>query len=207
MSSALLLGLALGVRHAFDPDHLAAVSTFVAGTRQPWRAGWIGASWALGHGAMLLAVGVLALAINAVVPASLVRGAEAAAGGLLILLGAANLSSLFRAPRPDAAPPRALRRAGLVGLVHGLAGSGVLAIVASSSLPDPAAVLTFLLAFALGTLAAMVACSALIGAPFALLRRDRRSRRALVATAGLLSIAIGVALLTSLLGPAAPSVA
>jgi len=48
---ALFVALLLGLRHASDPDHLAAVSTLIAsdpedGTR---RAGRLGLAWGAGH--------------------------------------------------------------------------------------------------------------------------------------------------------------
>ena len=56
----LLLGaLGFGVAHAFEPDHMAAVSTFVAGRPKPRQAARFGVAWALGHGLSLLLIGSL----------------------------------------------------------------------------------------------------------------------------------------------------
>ncbi len=64
----LLLGLLLGVRHAFDPDHLVAVTTIVSSYRNPLRAIWIGISWGLGHTTTLLLIGVLILFLKITLP-------------------------------------------------------------------------------------------------------------------------------------------
>jgi len=53
------LGSLLGMRHALEPDHLAAVSTLITGERDRYRAAWLGACWGLGHTLSLLAVGAL----------------------------------------------------------------------------------------------------------------------------------------------------
>ncbi len=47
--AVLLLGLLLGVRHAFDADHLVAVTTIVSEYKNPLKAIWIGVSWGLRH--------------------------------------------------------------------------------------------------------------------------------------------------------------
>ena len=60
----LVLGLVLGVRHAFDADHLVAVSTIVSEYRNPLRAIWIGVSWGLGHTTTLLLAGGALLLLN-----------------------------------------------------------------------------------------------------------------------------------------------
>ena len=43
------LGSLLGMRHALEPDHLAAVSTLVTGERSSYKAALLGACWGLGH--------------------------------------------------------------------------------------------------------------------------------------------------------------
>lgn len=60
----LALGLILGIRHAFDADHLVAVSTIVREYRNPLRAAWIGVSWGLGHITTLFVVGVMLLVVG-----------------------------------------------------------------------------------------------------------------------------------------------
>ena len=48
------LGSLLGMRHALEPDHLAAVSTLVTGERSTWKAAFLGMCWGLGHTLTLL---------------------------------------------------------------------------------------------------------------------------------------------------------
>ncbi|RYX80299.1 hypothetical protein EON83_29220 [bacterium] len=56
----LLLGaLGFGIAHAFEPDHMAAVSTFVAGRPKPREAALFGVRWAIGHGLSLFLIGSL----------------------------------------------------------------------------------------------------------------------------------------------------
>ena len=60
----LLLGIAMGFRHATDADHVVAVSTIVSKSKNIWKGFWIGASWGLGHSIPLLLLGLIILNIR-----------------------------------------------------------------------------------------------------------------------------------------------
>ena len=63
------LGTLLGMRHALEPDHIAAVSTLLTGERSSAKAAWLGACWGLGHTLTLLATGTLLVVLQAEMPA------------------------------------------------------------------------------------------------------------------------------------------
>ena len=63
------LGSLLGMRHALEPDHLAAVSTLVTGERNSYKAAFLGACWGLGHTVSLIAVGTVLVLLRAEMPA------------------------------------------------------------------------------------------------------------------------------------------
>ncbi len=95
MSSELVsffgLSFLLGVRHAFDADHVAAVSTMVAeggGVRAAARTGFL---WGLGHTAMLLLAGLATLLFSLHMPGWLSYGLEACVGVMLVALGVGTL--------------------------------------------------------------------------------------------------------------------
>ncbi len=92
----LALGLLLGVRHAFDPDHLVAVTTIASEYRNPLRAIWIGVSWGLGHTTTLLLVGLLLLLLRLSLPEGLVFLFEFLVGMVLIVLGVQTFWGLRR---------------------------------------------------------------------------------------------------------------
>ncbi|MBK8012943.1 MAG: hypothetical protein IPK13_16505 [Deltaproteobacteria bacterium] len=83
-----LLGLALGVRHSLEPDHLAAVGTFVSRTTHPRRAAVVGALWGAGHSVSLLVLGALVLVLRGHIPDWLDGVLESLVGVMLIALGA-----------------------------------------------------------------------------------------------------------------------
>ncbi len=90
----LALGLLLGVRHAFDADHLVAVTTIVSEYRNPLRSIWIGVSWGLGHTTILFIAGITILLLNVHIPERLALLFEFLVGIMLILLGIQALMSL-----------------------------------------------------------------------------------------------------------------
>jgi len=96
--TAVLLGFVLGIRHAADPDHLAAIAALVARHRNPWAAARIGAAWGLGHGLMILAVGGAFVALRITVVPFWARVADLGVAAILVALGVSNLRSLRTVP-------------------------------------------------------------------------------------------------------------
>ncbi|HVO56460.1 MAG TPA: hypothetical protein VMT51_02065 [Dongiaceae bacterium] len=99
MTSVLLIlgiGFVLGMRHATDPDHVVAVSTFVSRERSIFRAGWIGALWGIGHTLTILAVGAAIILFGVAIPARLGLALEFSVALMLILLGVLNLTGAMR---------------------------------------------------------------------------------------------------------------
>src|ERR687891_714325 len=83
----ILVSLALGLRHASDPDHLAAVTTLIASeeNRKPARkAGLMGLLWGLGHGTTLVALGLPLVLLGRYLPEAAQQAAEVAIGGIIV---------------------------------------------------------------------------------------------------------------------------
>ena len=205
MSSAILLGLAMGLRHAVDPDHVATLASLAARERRTRDAGYLGAVWSLGHGLVIIGLGLALLALKASLPDALPRYAEAGAGAALVVLGVANL---LLARRRQSAAQRwegcrslrgALARSAGIGLLHGLAGSGAITLVALSASATLLEGSAYLAAFSIGVAAAMVACSLALGTPFARLRQGTRIRSALTALTGVAALLLGGNLMWSAL--------
>src|SRR5215210_4518470 len=85
----LLISLFLGLRHASDPDHLAAVTTLIASEEereQARKAGLLGFFWGLGHGTTLVLVGLPLVLLNRYLPEVVSQVAEVAIGCIIVLL-------------------------------------------------------------------------------------------------------------------------
>lgn len=101
--SALLLvtGFVLGIRHAFDRDHVAAVTHFVSMEPDPIKSAWFGCRWAMGHAASVLILGVLIVLFHLKFDPSFERYAELAVGFSLLILGVWRLGLLVQERRHE----------------------------------------------------------------------------------------------------------
>ena len=205
MGSILLFGLLLGMRHAVEADHLAAVASMSAGTRDRLSTVLRGATWGLGHTISLLVVGGLTLGLGLALPDT--PWFERAVGLMLIVLGANVFLRMRRArihvhvhshddglvhlhahrheagTRHAHAHRHAHRRfdvkAVCVGMVHGLAGSAALLLLIASAMTSPWVGFAYIAVFGVGSIIGMAALSAVIAVPLTF--SARRLARAHVA--------------------------
>lgn len=199
MLSAALLGFLLGIRHAADPDHVAAIAALVARHRRVGFAARIGAAWGLGHSLTILAVGGVLVALRIAVPPRWTLGAELLVAAILVVLGIANLRAFGR-PReahPRAETPhvhggRTALRAFGVGIAHGLGGSAAVAILALAAMPTTQTAVAYLAVFGIGTVGGMVVLSLALGLPLLLAHRAPTITRWVLAGSGVVSIGAGL---------------
>ncbi len=208
VAASLSLGFVLGVRHAFDPDHVVAIGTLVGKhgrARDGLRAG---ALWGIGHSATVLVVGLAISLFGLRVSGTMERAVDLLVALMLVVLGATALrpsrSPSLRGTAAHSSDDQALEheaparaparwRPLLVGTVHGLAGSAAVSLLAMTTLPTRASAVGYLALFGGGTTAAMALATALLTLPALYLRRAFAST-AFVKAAGGLSIAWGVGL-------------
>lgn len=212
-----VVGILLGLRHATDPDHLAAMSALIASSRE--RAGraaaTLGVAWGLGHGTTLFAFGLPIVIFDAYLPERALQAAETVIAAVIVYLA---LRLLVRWRRGDlhvhehkhetrrhghlhshaaddahAHPHRARTPLGAygIGLVHGLGGSAGVGILIVASVAS-----TALSVLALVLLAAFTAVSmTMLTAGFGLTLDSRPARRAfstLAPALGTMSLAFGI---------------
>jgi hypothetical protein len=89
--ATLLFGLLLGLRHALDADHLAAVATIALGRGGTRRAIATGVSWGVGHALTIGVVGGALIGLRIAVPERVGMALELAVAVMLVLLGAGAL--------------------------------------------------------------------------------------------------------------------
>jgi hypothetical protein len=168
--AVILVAVALGLRHATDPDHLTAVSTIVASARERPRllAARLGLVWGAGHALSLFAFGLPIVVYRAYLPAAIQRAAETCVGFLIVLLAIALLVRWHRgAFHPHAYGRRGGRsawQAFAIGLVHGAGGSAGVGVLLLATIHDHLLATAALGAFALCTALSMAMLSTGIGA-------------------------------------------
>jgi hypothetical protein len=208
------LGPLLGMRHALEPDHLAAVSTLVTRERGGYKAAILGACWGLGHTFSLLVVGIVLIVMRAEMTPRISDAFELGVALMLIGLGC---RAFYLAARQGPAGPvhvhhhgpvehthpgapahvhvgrwTLARRPLLVGVVHGLAGSGALTALVLATLPTTVARITYISLFGLGSTVGMALMSGALGWPIARLGAHQRVVRGLSMAVGSLSIGLGL---------------
>src|SRR6266480_1930855 len=183
--AVLAIGGLLGFRHAFEPDHLAAVSTLATRPAARFRsAARLGLVWGLGHTVTVGAVVLLVLALGVRVPERFWPAAELLVAGLLILLGCVVIWRYVRGrwhlhthSHVAAGPHFHLhshasgaghghnhqtgdaRRSLGFGIAHGLAGSGAIAALLVAAAPAAATRIAYFAAFGAGTIVGMLGVS------------------------------------------------
>ncbi len=189
-------GFLLGMRHAVEADHVAAVASLSTRPTSWVQAVRVGAVWGLGHSLTLLIVGTIVLLADSVVPEPIAWGLELAVGVMLVGLGADVLRRLLRdrvhfhvhahdngtthfhahshAEEDGHAHPHDHghhpgqgfpRRALVVGLMHGMAGSAALVLLAISQAPSFAMGLLYIAVFGCGSILGMALLSVAIAVP------------------------------------------
>lgn len=96
MGSLLLIGLFIGMRHALEADHVAAVAAMVNGKQSLSQTIRQGGVWGLGHTITLFLFGSIVIFMDGVIPEHLAMGLEAMVGLMLIVLGGDVLRRLIR---------------------------------------------------------------------------------------------------------------
>lgn len=209
------VGSLVGLRHALEPDHVAAVSTLLDRERNPFRAALLGAWWGLGHTLALVAAGIALMVLRVEMPERLAVGFELVVAVMLIGLGLRSMNDALRRGRQG--PVHVHRHRGvehqhraaaahvhvgrwtlalkplLIGAVHGLAGSGALMALVFTSLPSDEARLVYVVLFGLGSTLSMAALSGLLGLPLARIGSHALLGRAVSIAVGAVSTAIGMA--------------
>jgi len=201
MSSSTALGIVLGIlvglRHAFEPDHLTAVSTLVSETHSPKHGALLGVLWGLGHTTSLVVVGIVLAALDATLPERAGIAFELCVAVMLLFLGARAIVIAARRDNGDHAHAHPHTRATrlrplFVGLIHGLAGSGALTALVFAQLPTTASRIVYMALFGLGSIAGMAIASGVAGAALQVVARSNTMRRRIGIATGAVSIVVGL---------------
>jgi cytochrome c biogenesis protein CcdA len=222
MFGILGLGFLLGMQHALEADHIAAVSSIAARRSRIGDIVKHGLTWGLGHTLTLFVFAGCAILLGRAIPDTIAKPIEAAVGIMLMVLGSHVLWRLWRdrvhfhrhghtdgtvhfhahSHAGDMVPHVRSRHAHehgfrwrtlLVGLMHGMAGSAALLVLAVTQASSPAAGLGYVALFGIGSMIGMGVLSAVIAVPLAVSARFLTvANQALQGAVGTVTIAIGL---------------
>jgi ABC-type nickel/cobalt efflux system permease component RcnA len=199
----LFVAVLLGLRHATDPDHIAAMTTLVASGRDKVArsAAGLGAWWGVGHGITLVVFGIPILLAERYLPERVQQGAETAVAVLIVFLAIRLLVrwrhgyfDLHAHPHPDRDHRHDVRTpvgALGVGLVHGMGGSAGVGLLLLAAIPSETVAVASLLLLALFTAVSMTIVTVGFGLTLTV-RPVLAASNTVVPALGALSLAFGV---------------
>jgi high-affinity nickel permease len=217
----LTLGLAVGLQHAFEPDHLAAVTTQISKRKSKsqtikqivkegtFKSSILGALWGAGHTTTLVIMGLLMFVLAINIPTNIFLGLEFLVGVMLVFLAFTTFSNrkLFKIkhmhphthengtvhihPHEHNGEHKHSHKSYIIGCIHGLAGSGSLVVLTAVTLGNIESVLSFIIIFGIGSVIGMALVSSLIGLPFAFINKIGSANKILRYVAGTASFLIG----------------
>ena len=218
--SLLTFGFVLGLKHALDADHLAAVSTMASERRSLLSSSLIGALWGLGHTSSLMAAGIVVIFLHFQISKHTEQALEFCVGIMLVVLGVNTLRKLTRGghvhvhmhehgghlhahphihEHSEQVEPhthhglRLATRPLLIGIVHGLAGSAAITLLVLTTISSPVVGLLYIAIFGMGSIGGMMVMSTLIALPARFTAaRFTNANLALRCLAGLFSLSFGL---------------
>ena len=216
----LLTGLGLGFAHSLDPDHVVAVSTLLCNNKSIRKSITSATVWGVGHSTVLFIIGLLVLTLSVVIPQSVLRLFDSAAGVLLIILGALVIRPLIAERiRPDQinhehthSHPQLhphshphdhtkdnhhghahLHKSALTGALQGLGGSAALMLVTLSTVNSVGVGLVFICLFGVGVILGMIGIACLVGSVMAYTASNlEKVHKIIKALTGSVSIVFGI---------------
>jgi High-affinity nickel-transport protein len=222
----LLFGLVTGLRHSIEADHVAAVLSVVASNQKNIKnASMLGAIWGLGHTISLFIAGLVVLLLAVNIDQSISTRLEFGVGIMLLFLGVTtftgwSIGKFFKGLLHQNSPHKHIHhhdgsvvhshehvhdsghkhghKSLLVGMVHGMAGSGALLLVVLSTIHSIPLGLAYIAIFGIGSILGMAGTSTLMGIPFIKLANSAKVSLLLRYAAAITTLAIGAGLIYDL---------
>lgn len=183
MISIIILTLYTGFLHAFESDHLLAVSSMVSNRNKIELAIKDGIFWGLGHTSTILFIGLIFLLLKFNTNKEIFNYLEVGVGFMLIFLGISRIkkwsrnknitNNILEHTHNDGTfhSHHILKESNhlpayIIGLIHGLAGSGALILIVMSKSNSTFYGLLYLALFGLGSVCGMTLASSIFSMPF-----------------------------------------
>jgi len=208
----LLTGLALGLGHSLDPDHIVAVSTLLCNSRSIRKSITSATVWGVGHSSVLFVAGFCVLILRVAIPENIVNLFEFAAGAMLIVLGILVIRPLIldrvKTSQPGVQTEKLfshdhsltdskkehthIHKSALAGILQGLGGSAALMLVVLTTVNSVVTGLAFILVFGVGVILGMIGISCIVGSIIAYTASNlEKVHKIIKAVTGSVSIIVG----------------
>ncbi|MDR1764424.1 MAG: sulfite exporter TauE/SafE family protein, partial [Dysgonamonadaceae bacterium] len=212
LAALLFYALYEGLLHAFEADHILAVTNIVSRRNRILPAVKDGIFWGLGHTSTIFLIGILIILFKVNIPETSFSWFEAAVGLMLIAVASFRIYVFVKEENitihthtrehagANKEPHIHIRKNGEnlhrtsygIGIVHGLAGSGALVVLVMTQIGTVADSLLYLLIFGIGSIIGMSLVAGIFSVPFSRRLIDsKRLRTALVVVSSALCFAYG----------------
>ena len=211
-------GFLSGIRHAFDADHIAAVSTMVSKHKSVRKSSLLGMFWGFGHAISLFVIGLIILLLKITIPKKIVLSLELIVGIMLVILGVNSLFIIkrnkihfhkhkhgkeehthFHSHKLEENHNHAhapLKQSLFIGVIHGLAGSAALTLLVLATVKSFWIGITYIFSFGLGSIMGMMLISSIISLPFLLIsNKFQTTQKLLSISSGFISAVIGLTII------------
>lgn len=195
-SFPLLFAAVVGFSHAFEADHLVAVSNIVTKRDRLALAIRDGIYWGLGHTSTIILIGLIIIVAKAEFLDGYFRYFEATVGLMLVVLGVYRLYQYYKNRNTteelyDKEHHHHLAYG--IGLVHGLAGSGAMILLVMSEIRGSLDSMLYLLIFGVGSIVGMLIAAGIFSLPFSKkITANERLQLGLILVSSLACIAYGI---------------
>jgi sulfite exporter TauE/SafE len=203
--SILALGFVLGIKHAIEPDHVIAVSTIASQSKKLFRSSLAGVFWGIGHTVTLFIVGIILLIMKGQIPEKWAMSLEFLVGIMLVYLGISTITSLKKIhvhqhehesetinPHGNQQKNFSYIKSMIIGLVHGLAGSGAIVVLTMSTVKSVLESAFYILIFGFGTVIGMLFFTTILGISFTFSAKRLRLNKTLTQITGVVSTVFGI---------------
>lgn len=214
--SILGLGFILGIKHAIEPDHVIAVSTIASQSKKLLRSSLAGVFWGIGHTATLFIIGIVLILMKGEIPEKWAMSLEFLVGIMLVYLGITTILSfknihlhkheqngelqkhvhsheyIGKHEHQHQLKKVSYLKSMLIGLIHGLAGSGAMIVLTMSTVNSAWEAAVYILIFGAGTVIGMLIFTTIIGIPFVFSSKKFSLNKSLTQVTGLISTVFGI---------------
>lgn len=189
---SILFAIVVGFTHAFEADHVVAVSTLVTKRNNTFQAIRDGIYWGLGHSSTVLIIGIIIIIFKSVISEQVFSYLEAIVGIMLIGLGILRIRKALNPPKETHIHKNQHSLAYGVGLVHGLAGSGAMVLLVMTEIQGTGLQMIYLILFCIGSILGMLVAAGIFSLPFSKkLSANINIQKALIFISAILCIALG----------------
>lgn len=184
----LFFGFILGIKHAFDADHIVAISTLISKTNSLFKSIKIAIFWGFGHTTTICIIGTIMIFLNLTIPTKIALLLELIVAFMLILLG---IGVFHKKLEKKLLKINKNKKSFSIGLIHGLAGSAALILLMLNTITNPILAFIYLLIFGLASIIGMIIASTFIHHSFKKINNYLSFKK----IAGMFSISLGIFLI------------